>query len=82
MTWPGYVVKAALDWEDTFGLAVRCGLTEQEARGVITAWVDYYRTTPWIVDWSRVRLAVGNRASGRPWEPPDLNAENRPAASP
>ena len=69
---PRAAVEGAIQMDELkcWGRAV--GLTEEQIRETIDAWVGWYRTTPRDLDFGRIRTAIADRASDLEWRPPNL----------
>ena len=62
-------VYHAIRGEQTKAHGKALGLTEDEIREVVDAWVDWYRQTPWPFSWDRVSQMLDARAAGKKWTP-------------
>ncbi len=62
-------VAEGAELESTLTSGRMVGLTTEETHEVIRAWTAWYASTPYPVDWRRIRSAVTLRALGRKWRP-------------
>lgn len=69
---PQSALKGALQMDELKCLGKAVGLTDEQIRETIDAWVGWYRTTPRDLDFRRIRTAITDRASGLEWRPPNL----------
>ena len=66
---PRHHLERALEYEQALGAGHAIGLSEDQTREVIEAWVAHYRSTPWPIDWAKVRKAIILRACDEEWRP-------------
>lgn len=50
-----------------YGRTIRLSIEDTDE--TISAWLDWYRSTPWPIDWKVIRFALIDRAHGCSWRP-------------
>lgn len=75
LTPPGLIRRmttAAVQADRAMQYGKALGLTAEEARETLGAWIEYRIAAGWTWDPERVHRSMEARADGRPWEPERL----------
>jgi hypothetical protein len=64
-----FMISAELKFQEVSAIGLFAGLTDDQTREVVTAWLDHYQQTTDEIDWDTIRRAVMRRATGEEWRP-------------